>query len=52
MKKLLLCSLWLIVAISSVARASEGWLTSLEDAMKKAKAEGKDILVDFNGSDW
>lgn len=29
-----------------------GWLTNLEDAKKKAKAEHKYILLNFSGSDW
>ncbi|RME02536.1 MAG: DUF255 domain-containing protein [Planctomycetota bacterium] len=32
--------------------AEEGWLTSIEKAQEIAKKEGKDILVDFTGSDW
>lgn len=30
----------------------EGWLTNLEEAKKQAKKEGKDVLIDFTGSDW
>ncbi len=29
-----------------------GWLTDYEQARKQAKAEGKDLLLDFTGSDW
>jgi thioredoxin-related protein len=28
------------------------WLTNLDHALAKAKAEGKYVLVDFGGSDW
>ncbi len=34
------------------ASAGEAWLTDLEAAQAKAKAENKSILVDFTGSDW
>jgi thioredoxin-related protein len=30
----------------------EGWLQDFEAAKSKAKAEGKDLLIDFTGSDW
>ena len=30
----------------------EGWLTNLEQAKEQAKEEGKDVLIDFTGSDW
>lgn len=32
--------------------ASEGWITSLEEAQKEAVKTEKDILIDFTGSDW
>jgi len=32
--------------------AEEGWVVSFEEAKKKAKEEGKDILIEFTGSDW
>ena len=36
-----------------VARAMpEGWTDDFEAAKKQAAAEGKDLLVDFSGSDW
>ena len=39
-----------IPAASDEAMAS--WTTDFEAAKKTAKAEGKDILLDFTGSDW
>lgn len=30
----------------------EGWTTDYEAALKQAKAENKDVLIDFTGSDW
>jgi protein disulfide-isomerase len=36
----------------SQAGAEECWLTSLDEAKKIAKDEGKDIIVNFCGSDW
>lgn len=41
--------LWFSV---SSAIAEEGSFTSLEEATKVAQEQGKDILVDFTGSDW
>ena len=34
------------------AFAHEGWVTDMEQAIAEAKKEGKDIFVDFSGSDW
>lgn len=35
------------------AAAAEGhWIADYDKAVEKAKAEGKDLLVDFTGSDW
>lgn len=39
------------IAATSFAGGSE-WLTDLEVAKEKAKAENKTVLVDFTGSDW
>lgn len=42
-----------LLSCTSLASAGgEGWLTNLEEAQKQAKAENKDILIDFTGSDW
>ncbi|WOO42814.1 thioredoxin family protein [Rubellicoccus peritrichatus] len=29
-----------------------GWVTDYDAALKQAKAEGKDVMIDFTGSDW
>ena len=36
----------------STAMAGEGWLVDYEKAKAQAAKEGKDILIDFTGSDW
>lgn len=38
--------------LSLGTQAGEGWLTDYDDAVKKAKAENKQVLMDFTGSDW
>jgi thioredoxin-related protein len=38
--------------LSGSARADEGWLVSFEEAKELAVKEGKDILMEFTGSDW
>lgn len=42
----------LLLLASPALAGGEGWLTNLEEAQSQAKAEGKDILIDFTGSDW
>lgn len=42
----------LMVSGVSVASAKGPWLTSIDEGMKKAKAEGKLVMVEFTGSDW
>ena len=32
--------------------AEADWIADYDEAVKIAKAEGKDLLVDFTGSDW
>jgi thiol-disulfide isomerase/thioredoxin len=34
------------------AEAKASWMTDFEQAKAKAQAEGKDLLIDFTGSDW
>lgn len=43
-----------VPAIMATACAAYGaeWMTDLDAACAKAKAEGKAVLVDFTGSDW
>lgn len=40
------------LALSTVALAGEGWVADYDEAVKIAKAEKKDLFVDFTGSDW
>ncbi len=40
-----------LAAVVSPAFSAE-WMTDIETAKAKAKAEGKMVLVDFTGSDW
>jgi protein disulfide-isomerase len=48
---------WFIgVLVAGLGWAAQGadlpWLTDLPQALAKAKAENKTVLVDFTGSDW
>jgi thiol:disulfide interchange protein len=38
--------------VKSEAGHEVEWLTSLPDALAKAKHENKHVLIDFTGSDW
>lgn len=40
----------LVLQVSAVA--GEGWVADFDEAVKIAKAEKKDLFVDFTGSDW
>jgi protein disulfide-isomerase len=44
--------LFVLLALGSLAQAREGWLTDLKEAKAKAKAENKELLLSFSGSDW
>jgi len=37
---------------ASSTEASVEWVTDFEAAKQKAAVEGKDLLIDFSGSDW
>ncbi len=39
-------------ALAAPAAAGEGWIAEWDVAAKAAKAAGKDLLVDFTGTDW
>jgi len=41
-----------LMAASSTFAAEEGWLVDLKAAKEKAAAEGKDLFMEFTGSDW
>jgi thiol-disulfide isomerase/thioredoxin len=53
---LFLCLLMFVATpfLSATEKAAEGlsWETDISVAMEKAKKEGKDILINFTGSDW
>jgi thioredoxin-related protein len=38
--------------LAPTASAHEGWIADFDEAVKLAKAENKDLFVDFTGSDW
>ena len=40
-----------VAAVATIASGAE-WMTDLEAAKAKARAENKAVLVDFTGSDW
>ncbi|MDA7950543.1 MAG: thioredoxin family protein [Pirellulaceae bacterium] len=40
------------LAIPTVFAGSDGWETDMKKAKARAAAEGKDLLIDFTGSDW
>lgn len=42
----------LVFSAGAALQAAEGWTTDYEAAKKQAAKEGKDILMDFTGSDW
>jgi thioredoxin-related protein len=49
----MLPALVVVLALGSVSEAiGEGWADNFEKAKAQAAAEGKDLLVDFTGSDW
>jgi thioredoxin-related protein len=44
---------YLLLSLGLLAAHGEAqWLTDLDKAQAKAKAEGKMVLLDFTGSDW
>ncbi|MFK5956181.1 MAG: hypothetical protein QM477_07030 [Planctomycetota bacterium] len=48
-------TLGLLLAGLSSATAQEhrsGWIADFDQAVEVAKAQDKDLLVDFGGSDW
>ena len=42
----------LVALAPTFAFAHEGWVADFDEAVAQAKAEGKDLFVDFTGSDW
>lgn len=52
LKKPLLLAATALLTTTAARAGGEGWMTDFEAAKKKAAAEGKDLFVDFTGSDW
>ena len=46
------CVVTLVFALTSTAFAAGEWETDYNNALEKAKAENKRVLLDFTGSDW
>lgn len=42
----------LLLAVPAIAQDQEEWIQDFAAAKAKAKAEKKDLLIDFTGSDW
>lgn len=53
MKKLfvVVCAIF-AASIINAAEAPSAWQTDLPKALEKAKEQGKQVLLDFTGSDW
>jgi thioredoxin-related protein len=49
--KAFLISMVLIIAAAGFLQAAD-WTTNYKEALKKAQAEDKLVLLDFTGSDW
>lgn len=41
-----------LAALPSTTAAADGWLHEFDEAVAAAKDQGKDILIDFSGTDW
>lgn len=52
MMKKIAVGLLVLLALGRVVAAEAEWLTDLDKAKAKAKAENKLVLMDFTGSDW
>ncbi len=58
MQRQLLRHTWLViqvlgwVALPAFASADDDWLHEFDEAVAAAKQQGKDILIDFSGTDW
>ena len=51
MKKIAVLLFW-CCALLQAGATDRGWLTSVPQALEKAKKENKMVLLDFTGSDW
>ena len=50
--KLFITAITSLILLANFAAAADGWLTDIDTALKKAKAENKAVFVEFTGSDW
>jgi thioredoxin-related protein len=51
-KKILLPLLSLLLVACGAQANKDGWLTNYDEALAKARAEDRLLLVQFHGSDW
>jgi len=51
-KHIVALTLGTLALASPSALAGDGWYADYDEAVKVAKKEGKDLFVDFTGSDW
>jgi thioredoxin-related protein len=52
MKAVTSLALFAVVSVTAMAKPLDGWSTDLTAAMKQAKDSGRQVLVEFTGSDW
>jgi thioredoxin-related protein len=52
MSKALSTPLLLSCLLVAVGQAAEGWTSDFPSAQRRAKSEGRTVLLDFTGSDW
>ncbi len=52
MPRLVLCAALLVASIPAALALPEGWTDDWAQAQRRAKDEGKGLLLNFTGSDW
>lgn len=52
MRNLFAIPLLLSGLLAVAVHAAEGWTTDFPAALRRAKSEGRTVLLDFTGSDW
>ena len=52
MKAITSLALFAVASVTAIAKPLDGWSTDLPAAMKQAKDSGRQVLVEFTGSDW
>lgn len=50
--KKLTVAVFALFSLAGISLAEEGWMTSIDEAIAKAKTEKKQVMVEFTGSDW